>query len=84
MFRIFQASEDPVITADTVEQIAQAIQAAKPGQYLIDEFRVSLLPSKEAVHRWGVGIKRADGFVAIETDPWPRAPASGIAGSASD
>jgi hypothetical protein len=28
-------------------------------------------PSGHTSRRWGVGIKRADGSVAIEPDPWP-------------
>ena len=29
------------------------------------------MPSGHTSGRWGIGIKRADGTVAIEPDPWP-------------
>ena len=71
MFRISRNGHDPVVIVDTVEEIEPVIRRAKPGRYHIDELGAKPLPSGHTSCQWGVGIKKADGTVAIEPDPWP-------------
>jgi hypothetical protein len=40
-------------------------------RYHIDELPAEPFASGHTARRWGVGIKHADGTVAIEPDPWP-------------
>jgi hypothetical protein len=45
----------------------------EPGHYHVDEVSSGddAFPSGHTSRRWGVGIKRADGSVVDERDPWP-------------
>jgi hypothetical protein len=70
MFRISQKEQDLVIDVDTIEQIEPVIRAAEPGQFWNDEFPMKPFPSGHTVRRWGIGIKRDDGSVVLEPDPW--------------
>jgi hypothetical protein len=60
------------------------VRAAKAGRYHVDEISADPLPSGHTSRRRGVGIKRDDGTIAIEPDPWPeasrRAPPSRVDG----
>jgi hypothetical protein len=70
MFRLRSYGQEPIVNVDTVEQIEPVIPAGKLGLYDIDEITRDALPSGHTSRRWGVGIKRADGSVVIERDPW--------------
>ncbi len=69
MFRISQNGQERIVDVDSIEQIERAIQSSPPGRYHIDEISADMLPSRHTSRRWGVGIKGADGSVAIESDP---------------
>ncbi len=71
MFRISQNGQEPIIDVDSIEQIELASQSSPPGRYHVDEISADPLPSRHTSRRWGVGVKRADGVVALEPDPWP-------------
>jgi hypothetical protein len=70
MFRIGQNGQEPIVDVDSIERIGPAIRSTKPGRYHIDEISADTLHSGHTPRRWGVGIKRADGSVAIERDSW--------------
>jgi hypothetical protein len=71
MYCISRNRQEPTIDVDHVEAIEPAIRSSEPGRCHIDEISADLLPSGHTSRRSGVGIKRADGSVAIEPDPWP-------------
>jgi hypothetical protein len=71
MFRIRKNGQEPIVTVDAVEQIESVIRLLKPGRWQIDELPAKPFPSGHTSRRWGVGIKRSDGSVVIEPDPWP-------------
>ena len=70
MFRISPVGQEPIIDVDTIEAIEHTIRLFKPGRYRIDQISADPLPSGHTSRRWGVGIKRADGAVSLEPDPW--------------
>ena len=70
MFRIGRDGRGPITDLDDVDQLEPGIRAAEPGRYHIDEISADALPSGHTSRRWGVGIKRGDGSVMIEPDPW--------------
>jgi hypothetical protein len=71
MFRIIQNGRGPIFDVDTLDQLEPAIRSSAPGRYHMDEISADPLPSGHTSRRWGVGIKRVDGTVVIEPDPWP-------------
>jgi hypothetical protein len=71
MFRISRNGQEPIINVDDLAQIEPEIRALPPGRWHIDELPAKPFASGHPARRWGVGIKRADGTVAIEPDPWP-------------
>ena len=71
MFRISRNGQEPIVNADTVEEIEPVIRASEPGCYHVDELPAKPFPSGHTSRRWGIGIKKADGEVVIEPDPWP-------------
>jgi hypothetical protein len=70
MFRISHDGQEPITDVDTVDQLESAIRASNPGRYHIDEISRDPIPSGHTSRRWGVGIKRADGSIMPEPDPW--------------
>jgi hypothetical protein len=68
MFRISSNGQEPIINVDQVEAIEPAIRSRELGRFHVDEIIADLLPSGHSSRRWGVGLKRADGPVAIEPD----------------
>jgi hypothetical protein len=70
MYSISQNEHERIIDVDTVDQLEPAIRSSEPGRYHVDEIRADLLPSGHNSRRWGVGIKRGDGTVELEPDPW--------------
>ena len=70
MFRISRAGQKPIIDVDRVEAIEPAIRSSKPGRFHIDEISADPLPYGHTSRRWGVAIKRPDGSVELEPDPW--------------
>jgi hypothetical protein len=71
MYRISRPGREPSTDVDLVEAVEGAIRAGGPGYYHVDEISADPLPSGHTSRRWGGGIKRPDGAVAIEPDPWP-------------
>jgi hypothetical protein len=57
--------------ADSIERAWELVRDGEPGRYHIDEISAEPLPSGHTSRRWGVGIKRPDGTVMLEPDPWP-------------
>ena len=70
MYRISRNGQEPIVDVDQVEAIEPVIRSSEPGRYHVDEISADPLPSGHTSRRWGVGIKRADGTVVIEPDPW--------------
>jgi hypothetical protein len=70
IYRVSSPDDKPIVDVDTIGGVKGVIQSAKPGRYTIDEISLDLLPSGRTSRRWGVGIKRADGTIAFEPDPW--------------
>ena len=70
MYRISRNGHEPIVDVDQVEAIEPVVRRSKPGRYHVDEISADPLPSGHTSRRWGVGIKRADGTVVIEPDPW--------------
>jgi hypothetical protein len=60
-----------VVDIDSLDDAEAIIRAGDPGRSQVDEISSDRLPSGHTSRRWGVGIKHADGTVAIEPDPWP-------------
>jgi hypothetical protein len=70
MFRISRDDRQPTIDMDDIDQPEPAIRSSPSGRYHIDEISADPHPSGHTSRRWGVGIRRADGSVTIEPDPW--------------
>jgi hypothetical protein len=69
MFRISKET-NTVVDIAQVDEIEPAIRASKLGRYHIDQIERDPLPSGHTSRRWGVGIKRDEGAIVIEPDPW--------------
>jgi hypothetical protein len=69
MFRISKDT-NTVIDVAQVDAIERVVRASRPGHYDIDQIERDPLPSGRTSRRWGVAIKREDGSVVIERDPW--------------
>jgi hypothetical protein len=76
MFRISHHDREAIVDVDQVEAIEPAIRSSEPGRYHVDEIAADPLPSGHTSRRWGVRIKRHDGTVVIEPDPWSESPAT--------
>jgi hypothetical protein len=70
MYRVNRQG-DGLDDADTIEGARQVVPGQPPGRYHIDQICAELLPSCHTSRRWGVGIKRPDGSVTLDPDPWP-------------
>jgi hypothetical protein len=55
----------------SVEVVGGAVRAGGPGRYHVDEISTQPLPSGHTSRRWGTAIKRPDGAVTLDPDPWP-------------
>jgi hypothetical protein len=78
MFRTSQNGQVPIVDVDTLDELEPVIRSIEPGRYHIDQLERDPLPSGHTSRRWGVGIKRADGSVVLEPDPWPDSTAGRI------
>jgi hypothetical protein len=70
MHRIIRNGHEPIIDVDQVEAIEPVIRSSEPGRYHVDEVSSEPLPSGHTSRRCGVGIKRNDGSVTMDRDPW--------------
>jgi hypothetical protein len=70
MFRVSRDGNEPIVNLDTLERIVPEIRALPPGLWHIDEVPAKAFPSGHTSRRWGVGIRWADGSIAIERDLW--------------
>ena len=61
---------EPVATVDSLEGVKRVVEGLSPGRYHVDEISGGPLLTGHTSRRWGVGIKRADGSVDPEPDPW--------------
>jgi hypothetical protein len=71
ILRVNYPNGEPIGTADSQEGIKREIEGRGPGRYHLDEISSDPLPSGHTSRRWGVGIKRPDGVVTLDPDPWP-------------
>jgi hypothetical protein len=62
---------EAIIDVDQIKAIEPAIRFSELGRYHVDEISADPLPSSHTSRRWGVAIKRPDGSVELEPDPWP-------------
>jgi hypothetical protein len=70
IFRISRPDDDQVIDVDSQDEIEETIGLGKPDRHQLYELSHDGFPSGHTSRRWGVGIERDDGTVAIEPDPW--------------
>jgi hypothetical protein len=70
IYRISRAGQVPILDVEQVEAIEPAIRSGRPGRYHVDVISADPLPSGHTSRHWGVGIKRGDGTVVVEPDPW--------------
>jgi hypothetical protein len=71
IFRVSRPDNDRFVDVDSLDGVERTISSGEPGRYHADEISHDPLPSGHTARRWGIGIKRHDGTVAIEPDPWP-------------
>jgi hypothetical protein len=55
----------------SVEGVEAAIRDGEPGPFHVDEISSEPLPSGHTSRQWGTAIKRPDGAVTLDPDPWP-------------
>jgi hypothetical protein len=67
MFMISRPNEGSIYV-HSIDQIDRAIQSCPPGRYDIDKIGGVALSSDDMPRRWGVGIRRQDGFIELERD----------------
>jgi hypothetical protein len=70
VFRISRIDSDEISDVAEVDEIKPAVRAMDPGRWYVDEISADLLPSGYTSRRFGVAIKRQDGSVVLERDPW--------------
>src|SRR5262249_24022653 len=70
IFRISRPRREPITDVDSVEAVEGAIRAGGPGCYHVDEISAEPLLSGYTSRRWGTAIKRPDGAVTLDPDPW--------------
>ncbi|HZW33453.1 MAG TPA: hypothetical protein VFF52_22230 [Isosphaeraceae bacterium] len=69
--RISRPHREPITDVDSVEAVDGALRADGPGRYHVDEISADPLLSGDTRRRWGTAIKRPDGAVTSDPDPWP-------------
>jgi hypothetical protein len=69
--RLSQPGHEPITDVDSSQGVERAIQSGEPGRYHVDQISAEALLSGHTSPCWGVGIKRADGTVTVDPDPWP-------------
>ena len=72
IYRISRHGQESIVDVDQVVAIEPVIRSSEPGRYHADEISTDPLPSGHTSRRWGIGIKRLDGSVELEPDPWER------------
>jgi hypothetical protein len=70
MFRVSQ--DDLIDDADTIDGAREIVRGQPPGRYHIDELSADPVPTGHTSQRWGVAIRRPNGSVELEPDPWDR------------
>jgi hypothetical protein len=70
MFRISRFGSDDIIDVAQVDEIEPVIRSIAPGAYHVNEISADPLPSGRTSRRWGIVIKRQNGSMVIEPDPW--------------
>jgi len=70
VLRVNGVDGDPTGTAESLHGVQRLLEGLGPGRYHADEISADPLPSGHTSRSWGVGIKRADGSVDLEPDPW--------------
>ena len=71
IYRISHPSREPNNDVDSVEAVEGAIRAGGPDCYHVDEISAETLRSGHTSRRWGTAIKRPDGAVTLDPEPWP-------------
>jgi hypothetical protein len=69
MFRISKDTNTAIDVAQ-VGEVEPAVRATEPSHYHVDQIERDPLPSGHTSRRFGVAIKRQDGSVVVEPDPW--------------
>jgi hypothetical protein len=72
MFRMIRG-QGFYATVATADDIAHAIEHAKPGRYIVEEVSRAgeLLPSGHPCRRWGTAMRDRGGHVSLDPEPWP-------------
>jgi hypothetical protein len=71
IYRISRAGREPITDVDSVEAFEGVLRDGELGCYHVDQISAEPLPSGHTSRRWGVAIKRPDGTVTLDPDPWP-------------
>ncbi len=71
ILRVNDPDGEPIGSADSIPGLARLLEGVPLGSYHIDEISADPLPTGHTSRRWGVGIKRPDGSVTLDPDPWP-------------
>jgi hypothetical protein len=72
VFRIIRDPNDYYLAA-SVDDIDHALGDAQPGRFIVEEVSAAgqVLPSRHSCRRWGTAVRRPDGHVILDSDPWP-------------
>ena len=71
VYRISRPGREPITDVDSVEAVERDVRAGEPCRYHVDEISSNPLPSGHTSRRWGTAIKRPDGAMTLDPDPWP-------------
>jgi hypothetical protein len=69
-FRVSHKGEG-IDDTDSIEGAREIVRGQQPGRYHVDEIRAEPLPSGHTRRQWGRLIRRPDGRVEDEPEPWP-------------
>jgi hypothetical protein len=70
IYRISRPGREPP-DVHSVEAVAGVLRDGELGRFHVDEISADLPRSGRTSRRWGTAIKRPDGAVTMEPDPWP-------------
>jgi hypothetical protein len=71
IYRITHPDRDEITDVGSIEAIEKAIRSGEPGRYHIDQISSEPIASGHASRRWGKAMRRPDGSMILDRDPWP-------------
>ena len=70
ILRVNGVNGEPVGTDRSIHGVERILEDLSPGRYHVDEISSDPLSSGHTSRRWGIVIKRQDGSIVVEPDPW--------------